>query len=122
MRYEIRLTNCAFHARHGALAEEARLGQRFYVDVLLEVDGGDALLTDSIEGTVHYGEVFETIEGSVTGTRRDLIEAVAHDAARAVLDRFARVEAVTITVRKPSVPIVGILDEVSVTLQLDRTT
>ena len=120
MRYEIRLTNCAFHARHGVLPEEAELGQRFYVDAELLVGSRTALRSDAVEDTVHYGEVFQTVERIVTGTRRKLIEALAHDVTTALLKQFALVEEVEIVVRKPSVPIDGILDHAEVRVRTRR--
>lgn len=114
--YTIRLANCAFFARHGVHDEEVFLGQRFFVDAELEVEQGDALETDSIEGTVHYGEAFKVIEEIVTGERRHLIEALALDVAKALTARFSQIRLARITVRKPGAPVPGILDHVEVTV------
>lgn len=114
--YRIDLKNCAFFARHGVLGEEAVLGQRFYVDAALDVDRGTALETDSIENTVHYGEAFQLIERIVVETRKQLIESLALDIAKALCDRFPQIRLATITVRKPSAPIPGVLDYVQVTV------
>ena len=115
--YTIRLANCAFFARHGVHDEEEFLGQRFFVDAELEVDPGDALQTDDIEGTVHYGIAFKVIEEIVTGKRRYLIEALAMDIARALTSRFSQIRLARITVRKPSAAVPGILDHVEVTVE-----
>lgn len=116
MRYVIRLVNCAFFARHGVHDEEQRMGQRFYVDAELTVDGGDALENDRIAGTVDYGQAFSLIEAIVIGKRRYLIEALALDIARALSDRFPQIVRAEITVRKPSAPVSGVLDHVEVRL------
>eukprot|EP01031_Cornospumella_fuschlensis_P019368 gene19368-23735_t len=110
--YTITLKNCAFFARHGVLDEEEFLGQRFFVDAELEVEQGTALVDDSIDDTVHYGIAFEVIRDIVTGSRRQLIEALALAIARGLLDRFPEMQRCRITVRKPSAPIAGILDHV----------
>lgn len=115
--YTIRLANCAFFARHGVHDEEEFLGQRFFVDAELEVDPGDALDTDSIDGTVHYGVAFQVIEEIVTGKRRYLIEALAMDIAKALTARFSQIRIARITVRKPSAAVPGILDHVEVTVE-----
>lgn len=114
--YLIEMKNCAFFARHGVLQEEAVLGQRFFVDAALEVLSGNALETDRIDETVHYGEAFQLIEQVVTQTRRQLIEALALDIAKALCARFPQIRLARITVRKPSAPIPGILDHVQVTV------
>jgi dihydroneopterin aldolase len=116
MIYTIRLANCAFFARHGVLEEEARLGQRFYVDAELVVEAEEAVEHDRIEGTVHYGIAFQLIEEIVTGTRRRLIETLALDIAKALCARFPQIQKAGITVRKPSAPIPGVLDHAEVTL------
>lgn len=116
MKYVIRLVNCAFFARHGVFDEEQRMGQRFYVDAELTVDGGDSLENDRIAGTVDYGAAFGLIEAIVTGKRRYLIEALALDVARALCERFPEIVRADITVRKPNAPVNGVLDHVEVRL------
>ncbi|MDO1584548.1 dihydroneopterin aldolase [Rhizobium oryzicola] len=115
--YTITLKNCAFYARHGVLAEEAALGQRFFVDAELDVPISDALTDDRLDETVHYGHAFTVIEQVVTQTRRSLIEALANDIAVALCERFPLIRRAAITVRKPSVPIPGILDYVEVRVE-----
>lgn len=116
MSYIIRMRNCAFFARHGVMAEEETLGQRFYVDAVLTVAPAQPLDDDSIESTVDYGVAFKVIEEIITGRRRFLIEALALDVARALTARFPGVTRAEITVRKPNAPVAGVLDHVEVTV------
>ena len=48
-------------AHHGLFAEEARLGQRFIVDIDWWVDVHDAAEHDSYDETVGYDKVYETV-------------------------------------------------------------
>ncbi len=112
--YVIHMKNCAFFARHGVHAEEEFLGQRFYIDALLQVEAGDAIERDSIDGTVDYGKAFQVIEKIVTGERRFLIEALALRVARALRERFPQITRAEVTVRKPNAPVPGVLDYVEV--------
>ena len=114
--YLIRMTNCAFFARHGVLDEEETLGQRFYVDVVLTVDSLRALEEDSIEATVDYGVAFKVIEKIIVGERRFLIEALALEVAKALIARYPQIERAEITVRKPNAPVQGVLEHVEVTV------
>ncbi|PSJ64332.1 dihydroneopterin aldolase [Kumtagia ephedrae] len=114
--YTIKIKNCAFFARHGVFDAEETLGQRFYVDALLSVDPGDALLTDSIGGTVDYGEAFSLIERIVMGERRFLIESLALEVGRALVAEFPQITRAEITIRKPNAPVRGVLDYVEVTV------
>ena len=114
--YTISMKNCAFFARHGVHDEEEFLGQRFYVDAVLDVDPGEALEKDEIEGTVDYGKAFQVIEKIIKGERRFLIEALALSVARALRDKFPQIRRAQITVRKPNAPVPGVLDYVEVTV------
>jgi 7,8-dihydroneopterin aldolase/epimerase/oxygenase len=115
--YQITLKNCAFFARHGVFEQENALGQRFFVDVVMDVEGGDALVSDNVESTVHYGLAYERVEQVMTGTRRNLIEALAKDVAIALCDWSPLIRRVEVAIRKPSAPIAGILDYVEVRLE-----
>lgn len=114
--YKITLKNCAFFARHGVFNEEETLGQRFFVDAILDVDGGEALINDEIEGTVDYGAAFQSIEKIITGKRRFLIEALALETAKTLCDEFSMIRKAEITIRKPNAPVQGVLDYVEVTI------
>lgn len=115
--YEIVLSNCAFFAHHGVYNEEEVLGQRFFVDAVLTVDGGAAIAKDDIEGTVDYGKAFKVIEKIIMGKRRFLIEALALETAKALCEEFSLVKDAKVTVRKPNAPVQGVLDSVEVTLK-----
>lgn len=114
--YQIRMKNCAFFARHGVHDEEEMLGQRFYVDAVLDVEPGRALLDDAISETVDYGVAFGVIEKIITGERRFLIESLALEVGKALTERFPQIQRAEITVRKPNAPVPGVLDHVEVTV------
>ena len=96
--------------------EEETLGQRFYVDMELTVDGGTSLDTDSIEGTVDYGEAYALIEKIATTERFQLIEALGLRLAKALVARDPQIERALVTVRKPHAPVAGIFDHVEVSV------
>ena len=56
------------------LKEEARLGQRFKVDVLLSLVDGLEFAEDSPEQTVNYVEVYAAVKEVFEGFRFNLIE------------------------------------------------
>lgn len=114
--YKITLKNCAFFARHGVFNEEETLGQRFFVDAVLDVNGGTALEEDEIEGTVDYGTAFQVIERIITGKRRFLIEALALEVSKALCKEFPMITKAEVTIRKPNAPVQGVLDHVEVTI------
>ncbi len=104
-------------ARHGVLPHERELGQPFTVDVVLELDLAAAARSDDLADTVDYGAVAAAVQDVVTGTRRDLVEAVAGEVADAVLALDSRLMGVEVSVHKPSAPVPVDLEDVVVTVR-----
>lgn len=107
---KIELKELAFYAYHGLLDEEAKLGQRFRVDVIAELDPSLDLSLDTEDSTVNYVGLFETIEKVFLGKRFNMIEASADAICVEILGRFDKVISVTTKVKKPSVPVDCICD------------
>jgi dihydroneopterin aldolase len=103
---KIILYGMEFYGYHGVLPEERTLGQRFIVDLELELDLQPAGKSDDLELTINYARVYELVESVVKGTPRRLIESLAEDIAGAVLEQFP-VAASTVRVKKPGAPVPG---------------
>ncbi len=90
----------------GALAEERDRPQPLEVDLDVETDLSLAGGSDELSDTVDYGAVCTTVANVVTGGRPQLLEHLACEIARAVLDLDARIGAVDVALRKlrPPVP------------------
>ncbi|ADR52599.1 dihydroneopterin aldolase [Candidatus Liberibacter solanacearum CLso-ZC1] len=110
--YTIYLKNCAFFAYHGVYKEEKAQGQRFFVDIEIEIPQNTALENDLLEKTVDYSTVFFIAEKIIMNTKRNLIEALAADIAKALHEQFGEIVRIVVAVRKPSALIQGILDYV----------
>jgi len=110
----IRLKNMVFYGYHGVEESEKILGARFEVDLIIGADLKKASTTDHLEDTINYEAIYHDIEKIVTKEKKHLIEALAGVIARAIKDKYAGIETITVVVRKPSVPIKGILDTVEV--------
>ena len=106
---EILLEGMRFYAYHGVNPEERALGQRFLVDVVMAVDLRRPGQSDDLADTVSYSDVYKVVRGIVEGEPRNLIEAVAAEIAAEILTGFPPVARVTVTVRKPEVPMKGSL-------------
>jgi len=109
-RAKIELRNLAFFARHGLMKEEAKLGQRFRIDVSVCLDPNINLGADVPEETINYVRLYETVKDVFEGTRFNLIESSAAAIADALLRRFDKALEVTVKVKKPSVPVDCICD------------
>jgi dihydroneopterin aldolase len=104
---EILLEGMRFYAYHGVNPEERALGQRFTVDVAMAVHLRRAGQSDDLRETVSYSEVYRLVRRIVEGEPRNLIEAVAEEIAASILTEHPAVARVTVTVRKPEVPMKG---------------
>lgn len=114
MNGRIHLKNMTFYGYHGALAEENALGQRFMIDLSLSLDMAEAARTDELQATVDYVKVFALCRDVVENDRVKLLETLARDIMDRILENFERVTTVAITIRKPSVPMAGVLDYVAI--------
>lgn len=111
---KISLKGMSFYGYHGVLPEEKALGQRFLVDVVLNLDLYPAGHKDSIQESIDYTKIYSLVKHIVEGEKFNLIEALAERIAGKILEQFKVVQQVTVTVSKPEVPIPGILSGVQV--------
>ena len=110
------VTGLALHAYHGVMQHEAKVGQTFKLDLVLDIDLAESSRTDKLAHTVGYDQVVEVAAQAFCARRYRLVEAAAGAAAEAVLDRFDRVSSVRVTVHKPHAPIAATFDDVGVTI------
>lgn len=109
-----------FYAFHGVNPEEKVLGQRFEVDVELQVDTRPAGLSDDLRQTINYAQVYKVVKRVVEEERFDLIEALAETLAMQVGRQFEP-DSVHVCVRKPHVPLKSsVLDYVAVAIERSR--
>ena len=108
------------HAHHGVMAHEAKVGQRFVIDLELTTDLATASRSDKLADTVNYGAIVDTTTEVFTRRSYRLIEAAGGAVADAILAKFANVSAVRITVHKPHAPIAAIFGDAGVTLTRRR--
>ena len=102
----------------GVTAAARRLRRPVLLDLEVEADLRRAGRTDRIGDTYHYKRIFEVVEDVAAHQPHKLVEALGDRIARAVLEKF-QVEAVTVTVRKPT-PIAGVLQYAGVRIRRTR--
>lgn len=119
MSDRIALTGLRAFGRHGVFDHEKRDGQEFVVDIVVWTDVAEAAAGDRLADTVDYGGLAELAVGIVGGEPCDLIETVSARIADAVL-ADQRIDAVDVTVHKPSAPIPHTFADVAVTVHRER--
>jgi len=110
----------ALHAYHGVMQHEGKVGQTFKLDLVLDMSLSQASRTDKLAHTVGYDQVVEVATQAFCARRYRLVEAAAGAVADAVLERFAQVSAVRVTVHKPHAPIAATFEDVGVTIARTR--
>ena len=98
----IELHGIVLHGYHGVLEEERRHGQRFLVDLELELLDERAAASDAIEDAVDYREVVACVQQVSDERAYHLLESFAAAIAEALLAGWPLV-AVRVKVRKPDV-------------------
>lgn len=117
---KIVLTGIEVFGHHGCTIEEQKLGQKFYVDLELNLDLSKAGMSDEYDDTVDYSQVIKLVEEIVGGKPRRLIETVAEDLATQILKEFERVDSVKVTLHKPHAPLPMTYADAAVTIYRER--
>ena len=120
MNETIFVKNLVLHAYHGVMRHEAKVGQIFRLDLILQVDIATASRTDKLKDTVDYDLVVKTAARAFCERRYQLVEAAAGSVAKALLEECPRVLVVLVTVHKPHAPIAANIGDVGVTIRRAR--
>ncbi len=106
-------------AHHGIHPEERVRGQPFVVQVSIDLDLGEAAVSDDLAATVDYGVLASEVAAAAVGEPLHLLEAVAGRILDAVM-AHPRVQAGEVTIDKPHAPLPVAASRVSVTLRRER--
>jgi dihydroneopterin aldolase len=115
----IELLGLVVFGKHGYLEEERRLGQRFLVDLWVDVEES-ASETDRIEETVDYRRLARVVREVFAGPERLLLENLAGTIADELLAAYERITRVRIRVRKPDVVLDPPVEHAAVILERTR--
>lgn len=117
---KIYVNQMEFYGYHGVFPEENRLGQRFVVDLEIELDLSRAGWSDNLEDSINYGELYSICKDIVEGKTFKLVESIAEHIASEVLTKFDAIHFCTIKVYKPDPPIPGHYKSVAVEMRRGR--
>jgi 7,8-dihydroneopterin aldolase/epimerase/oxygenase len=120
MSDKIFVNGLVLHAYHGVMPHEAKVGQPFTLDLVLDIDLAEASRSDMLKATVSYEALVKTASEAFCAHRYRLVEAAAGAVADAVLERYTQVRGIRIAVRKPHAPIAATFDDVGVTIERAR--
>jgi dihydroneopterin aldolase len=108
------INGLVLHAYHGVMPHEAKVGQPFKLDLVLDIDLGAASRSDMLKDTISYETLVKIVSEAFCVRRYRLVEAAAGAVADTVLDRHPQIRSARVTVRKPHAPIAATFDDVGV--------
>ena len=117
MSDQIILRSMEFDVRIGAGEEERSMPQAIEIDVELSLDLAPAGKSDELSQTVNYSQVFKLCRRHAESRAYNLLEALAEIIATDVLAQFEKVDSIFVEVRKPGVPIDGVLEHSAVRVE-----
>ncbi|MFL5003208.1 MAG: dihydroneopterin aldolase [Xanthobacteraceae bacterium] len=120
MSDSIFISGLALHAYHGVMPHEAKVGQSFALDLVVDIDLADAGRSDKVADTVSYDLIVAAATQAFCAQRYRLVEAAAGAVADAILAQFPRVDGVRVTVHKPHAPIAATFRDVGVEIVRSR--
>ena len=120
MTDKVVLHQMEFEAHAGAGDGERAELQVIEVDVEMALDLRAAGAADDLDKTVDYGAAFERCQAVVESTPFHLLEGIAEAVATDLLGTFPQVDSVTVRVRKPGVPIDGVMEYAGVEIERGR--
>lgn len=115
MKAVIELENMSFQSFHGCYELEKVVGNRFLVDLAIEVEAGEAAERDDLTKSVNYLTVYEVVKEQMD-IPSNILENVAKRIIDSIYSRFPQATRVTAKVSKLAPPLGGKIEKVSVTL------
>jgi dihydroneopterin aldolase len=103
----------------GVLPEERVRAQPFEIDLDVEADLGAAGRTDHLDDTIDYGRLCAEVDAVAQNEQFGLLERFAQRVAEVVLAE-AKVQAVTVSIRKMRPPVPQHLDSSGVRIRRTR--
>lgn len=99
------IKNLELFGYHGVFPEEKVMGQKFIVEAKISLDLSESGETDSLESSIHYGELCHQLQEEFNRTKHDLIERAATVLCNYILIHYPQVTEVDLTLKKPWAPI-----------------
>tara|TARA_B100000029_G_C17281809_1_gene853691 strand:+ start:292 stop:690 length:399 start_codon:yes stop_codon:yes gene_type:complete len=103
---KIILKGMRFYGFHGLHDEERKTGQYFLVNLECITNLHKAGVSDNIEDTINYSDIYQKVRKIIEGTPRNLLEAVAEEIADVLISDYP-IKNVTIKISKPDLVLKG---------------
>jgi dihydroneopterin aldolase len=115
--YYLELKEMIFHAYHGVMEQERKVGNSYTVDLKIRFDFRQALDTDDLNDTINYASVYEIVKQEMALPSK-LIEHVAGRIIQHIRTDFPLVESIEIRLAKRNPPFGGDIKESAVIIKM----
>lgn len=119
MNGTIQLEGLEFFAFHGFYDEEQKLGNRYSVDILVELPLSTPSNSDRLADTVSYAELFQLATQAMQQPSR-LLENVAKRLIDNIMARYTAVQYCEVSIAKHNPPLGGLCQKARITLREKR--
>ncbi len=113
------LDQVKFHAYHGVGEQERIVGNEFTIDLKVRTGFSRAFLTDEVEDTVSYADVYQVLKEEMATPSR-LLEHLCGRILRRLFKEFPAVSEITIRLTKRNPPMGADLCSAGVEITLQR--
>ena len=115
MQY-IELKEMIFHAYHGVLEQERKIGNSYFVDLKIHFDFNQVLESDNLHDTINYVSIYEIVKIEMA-IPSNLIEHVAGRIIKHIKNDFPQVQSIEIRLAKKNPPFGGDIKETAVVIK-----
>ena len=113
------LRNVRFHAFHGVMPQEGRVGGDFILDIRVGYPLEQAMASDEVEDTLNYASLYELIAQEMRQPSK-LLEHVAGRIVKAIGNAFPQVSSIDLTLTKQNPPMGADCDGAGVEIHWNR--
>lgn len=108
-----------FHAYIGVGKQEQVVGNDYLVSVSIDYPFETAMVSDHVSDTINYAEVYQLV-ANVMACKAQLLESVAYQIGRQVIERFPLTESIDVEVVKQNPPMGAQCDGAGVQIRLNN--
>jgi dihydroneopterin aldolase len=116
----IRLGAIQLFAHHGVYDEEVKNGNKFEIDLEVELPDMHGAASDDLNDTLDYAKLYRTVIEVSEKRRYQLLEAFANDICTEILAAFPTVRQTAVKIRKLDPPLGRPVKNVEVELLVER--
>ena len=116
------LRNVRFHAFHGVMPQERKVGADFLVNLRVGYPLEQAMQSDEVSDTLNYAALYEVVKAEMMQPS-NLLEHVAGRIAEAIVKHFSQVTSIDLELTKQNPPMGADCDGAGVEIHLinDKT-